>query len=45
MPRAKREDGINARTVASNKYQKNNYDRTSIVIRDSIPSISDGCKK
>ena len=31
MPRAKREDGKNARTVASNKYQKNNYDRINIL--------------
>ena len=30
MPR-KREDGKNARTVASNKYQKKNYDRINIL--------------
>lgn len=31
MPRAKRADGRNARTVASNKYQKENYDRINIL--------------
>lgn len=31
MSRAKRADGKNARTVASNKYQKNNYDRINIL--------------
>lgn len=31
MPRAKRADGKNARTVASNKYQKENYDRINIL--------------
>lgn len=31
MSRAKREDGKNARTVASNKYQKANYDRINIL--------------
>lgn len=32
MPRAKRADGKNARTVASNKYQKENYDRINILV-------------
>lgn len=31
MPRAKRSDGKNARTVASNKYQRENYDRINIL--------------
>ena len=31
MPRAKREDGKNPRTVASNKYQSANYDRINIL--------------
>jgi len=31
MPRAKRADGKNAQTVASNKYQKENYDRINIL--------------
>lgn len=31
MPWAKREDGKNARTVASNKYRKENYDRINIL--------------
>ncbi len=31
MARAKRADGKNARTVASNKYQKENYDRINIL--------------
>lgn len=32
MPRAKREDGKNPRTVASNKYQAANYDRINILV-------------
>ena len=32
MPRAKREDGKNAQTVASNKYQAANYDRINILV-------------
>lgn len=31
MARAKRTDGKNARTVASNKYQKENYERINIL--------------
>lgn len=31
MPRAKRADGKNPRTVASNKYQAANYDRINIL--------------
>lgn len=31
MSRAKRADGKNSRTVASNKYQKKNYDRINIL--------------
>lgn len=31
MGRPKREDGKNPRTVASNKYQKENYDRINIL--------------
>lgn len=31
MARAKRADGKNARTVASNKYQKENYERINIL--------------
>lgn len=31
MARARRTDGKNARTVASNKYQKENYERINIL--------------
>lgn len=31
LARAKRADGKNARTVASNKYQKENYERINIL--------------
>lgn len=31
MPRPKREDGKNPRTVASNRYQAANYDRINIL--------------
>ncbi len=31
MPRSKRADGKNARTVANNKYQRENYDRINIL--------------
>lgn len=32
MPRAKREDGRNARTVASNKYSAANYERVAFFV-------------
>ena len=32
MSRQKRADGKNAQTVASNKYQKANYDRINILV-------------
>jgi len=45
MPRAKREDGKNPRTVASNKYQKTNYDRINILTpkyyKDKVKAAAD----
>ena len=49
LARLKREDGKNARTVASNKYQKNNYDRINLLLpkgnREKLRNIaaSYGC--
>ena len=46
MPR-KREDGKNARTVASNKYQKKNYDRINILApkgyKEEVKKYADAC--
>lgn len=33
MARPKREDGRNARTVANNKYNVNNYDRLAVNVK------------
>lgn len=38
MPRARRTDGKKAQTVASNKYQKNNYERINIL---TLPGYKD----
>jgi hypothetical protein len=46
MPK-KRDDGKNPRTVASNKYQKNNYDRINILApkgyKEEVKKNADAC--
>mgnify|MGYP000845773350 FL=1 len=45
MPRPKREDGRNAQTVASNKYNEKAYDRINYVVqagyKDTIKAAAD----
>ena len=39
MPRPKREDGRNSRTIASNKYNEKTYDRINYVIQAGYKDV------